>query len=756
MKKILAAALSATCIFSAASVPLLKSPNVYAGFSMVDDAQTAVEKNKALFLKAFKEAEISSDFTQDDLENMLFESCEYSADEQTGTGFMVEKFKLIPPSATKSGSISAVVFIYQDDAEDAFEISKDIPALSGGDSSSGDVKISTGDDDSDTDNGGYTDAELSAIKKKISAAKHAISDAVWNFDVSNDTTANDVLKMAKAAVADDSDIEVTLEDYNFKLIKSTSTVNGSLSATVTVTCGGIEDTVPIGKTVPLIVTETSSKIDEDRSLVSDALYSIAINNRTTKESILTAAQKAVKNGSAVAWKNDYFSKKNATFRDDGSIFGYLSITLGDESRELLIQEKIPMLVRNYPKDEISVNKTEWDIFNAMNVERAKEGSYPLSMVAALQDACNIREPELVESFSHTRPNGNMCFTAISDFAYSYAGENIYREYCPNVERKTMVYIDSEKAMTSWMNSPGHRANILNTQFNYAGVGAYDAIGIGTSLQLFATVAKPITEITSSTGSFSFYDEDAMQKEYLILKTSDGLVSYMPLDPAYMTKNGNQYSFTPVNGNEVVITISNNNVDNSNNNAANSDDNSFTVDPASQGGAALPFTDVKPGDYFCNAVSWALVKNITRGTSDTTFSPDATCTRAQILTFLWRAVGSPTPNISNPFADTSSSDYYYGAAIWAYEKGMVSGNLFKGDTPCTRSSTVMYLWKNAGMPRVDTSSDFSDISPLDEYSDAVSWAVENNVTLGTSETTFSPDDICSRGQIVTFLNRAISE
>lgn len=122
MKKILAAALSATCIFSAVSVPLLKGPNVYAGFSMVEDAQTAVEKNKALFLKAFKEAEISSDFTQDDLENMLFESCEYSADEQTGTGFMVEKFKLIPPSATKSGSISAVVFIYQNDAEDALII----------------------------------------------------------------------------------------------------------------------------------------------------------------------------------------------------------------------------------------------------------------------------------------------------------------------------------------------------------------------------------------------------------------------------------------------------------------------------------------------------------------------------------------------------------------------------------------------------------------------------------------------------------
>lgn len=756
MKKILAAALSAACVFSAVSAPLFKTADVYAVFSVVDDAQTAVKKNKALFLKAFKEADISSDFTQDDLENMLLESCKYSADEQTGTGIMVEKFKLIPPSAERSGSVSAVVFIYQDDAEDAFEISKDIPALSDGGSSSGDVKISTGDEDSDTDNGGYTDAELSAIKKKLSAAKHAISDAVWNFDVSNDTTAKDVLKMAKSAVANDSDVEASLEDYNFKLIKASSTVTGSMSATVTLTCGGIKDAVSIGKTVPLIVTETSGKIDEDRSLVSDALSFVVMNNRTTKESILSAAQKAVKNGSGVAWKNDYFSKKNATFRNDGSIFGYLSITLDDESRELLIQEKLPMLLRNFPKNEISVNKTEWDIFNSMNVERAKDGKSPLSMTAALQDACDIREKEIAETYSHTRPNGDTCFTAISDFPYSYAGENIYREYCPNVEKRTMVYIDSEKAMTAWMNSPGHRANILTSQFNYAGVGAYDTIGIGTSLQLFTATAKPVTEITSSTGSFSFYDEDAMQKEYLILKTSDGIVSYMPLDPAYMTKNGNKYSFTPVNGEQVVITISNSNADNSNNTVPNGDDTSFAVDPAAQGGSALPFTDVKTSDYFRNAVSWAVNRKITKGTTETTFSPDATCTRAQILTFLWRAIGSPTPNISNPFADTSASDYYYGAAIWAYEKGMVSGHMFKGDTPCTRSSTVMYLWKNAGMPRTDISSDFSDVSPIDEYSDAVSWAVENNITLGTSETTFSPDDICSRGQIVTFLNRALSE
>lgn len=174
------------------------------------------------------------------------------------------------------------------------------------------------------------------------------------------------------------------------------------------------------------------------------------------------------------------------------------------------------------------------------------------------------------------------------------------------------------------------------------------------------------------------------------------------------------------------------------------------DPAS----ATAFSDVKADAYYADAVKWAVDKGITTGTSATTFSPSDTCTRAQILTFLWRAVGSPKSTAKNPFSDVKAEDYYYDAAVWASEKGMVTGNQFNGNTPCTRSSTVVYLWQNAGAPKTAVSNAFTDVPAGAAYEQAVSWAVEKNVTSGTSETAFSPDDTCTRGQIVTFLNRAL--
>ena len=171
-------------------------------------------------------------------------------------------------------------------------------------------------------------------------------------------------------------------------------------------------------------------------------------------------------------------------------------------------------------------------------------------------------------------------------------------------------------------------------------------------------------------------------------------------------------------------------------------------------AAISFEDVAADAYYADAVKWAVEKAITLGTGDTTFSPDMTCTRAQILTFLWRAVGSPKAEIENPFTDVTSNDYYYDAAIWAYQKDMVDGDAFGGDTPCTRASTVVYLWKNADAPEVDDMGTFEDVDKTADYSMAVAWAVEEGVTSGVSETEFAPDTICSRGQIVTFLKRAI--
>lgn len=168
-----------------------------------------------------------------------------------------------------------------------------------------------------------------------------------------------------------------------------------------------------------------------------------------------------------------------------------------------------------------------------------------------------------------------------------------------------------------------------------------------------------------------------------------------------------------------------------------------------------FTDVKETDYFANAVLWAVEKNITSGTSATTFSPNATCSKAQILTFLWRANSSPEPTADNPFTDIKPADYFYKAALWTAEKGLVSGSTFGANTDCTRAMTVEYLWKAAGSPATSSKASFTDVPAGADYGQAVAWAVEKGITSGTSKTTFSPGATCIRGQIVTFLYRAMT-
>lgn len=164
-----------------------------------------------------------------------------------------------------------------------------------------------------------------------------------------------------------------------------------------------------------------------------------------------------------------------------------------------------------------------------------------------------------------------------------------------------------------------------------------------------------------------------------------------------------------------------------------------------------FNDVKESDYYAAPVAWAVEKGITTGTSATRFSPNDTCTTGQILTFLWRANGAPKAAGGNPFADVSAGDYYYQAALWAREKGLVSGTAFKGDAPCTRAETVTYLWKLAGQPAGGAAS-FADVPADAGYAKAVAWAVKEGITSGTGNNAFSPNATCTRGQIVTFLYR----
>ena len=169
-----------------------------------------------------------------------------------------------------------------------------------------------------------------------------------------------------------------------------------------------------------------------------------------------------------------------------------------------------------------------------------------------------------------------------------------------------------------------------------------------------------------------------------------------------------------------------------------------------------FTDVPTGAYYADAVKWAVAEGITSGTSPTTFSPNNGCTRAQMVTFLWRAAGSPEPESDyGPFRDVPKDAYYRKAVLWAAGEGITSGTsatTFSPNATVTRAQTVTFLWRWEGEPEADQRSGFRDVPTGQYYSEAVSWAVEAGITTGTGTTTFSPGQTCTRAQIVTFLWR----
>ena len=173
-----------------------------------------------------------------------------------------------------------------------------------------------------------------------------------------------------------------------------------------------------------------------------------------------------------------------------------------------------------------------------------------------------------------------------------------------------------------------------------------------------------------------------------------------------------------------------------------------------------FVDVSASDYYYDAVLWAVGKGITSGTSATTFDPSGNCTRAQAVTFLWRAAGSPAPKTKvMPFADVKAGSYYYDAVLWAVENGITKGTsdtMFSPDATCSRAQIVTFLWRSQKSPAAGTANPFTDVKASAYYADAVLWAVKEDVTKGTTNTTFSPDANCTRAQIVTFIWRALAE
>ena len=173
-----------------------------------------------------------------------------------------------------------------------------------------------------------------------------------------------------------------------------------------------------------------------------------------------------------------------------------------------------------------------------------------------------------------------------------------------------------------------------------------------------------------------------------------------------------------------------------------------------------FVDVAEGSYYEEAVDWAVKNGITTGTGNNYFTPDGICTRAQAVTFLWRVAGSPTPKTeAMPFEDVLNGSYYYEAVLWAVENGITVGTsatTFSPELTCSRAHIVTFLWRAANSPSAKTANPFTDVAADAYYIDAVLWAVKHKITVGTTLSTFRPDEGCTRAQIVTFLYRARSK
>ncbi|WP_033120000.1 S-layer homology domain-containing protein [Oscillibacter sp. ER4] len=206
--------------------------------------------------------------------------------------------------------------------------------------------------------------------------------------------------------------------------------------------------------------------------------------------------------------------------------------------------------------------------------------------------------------------------------------------------------------------------------------------------------------------------------------------------------GDNYEITYVNG---MLTVS----------RRHSSPSSTTPDPEPTPDDSNSFSDVPANAYFADVVKWAVENGVTNGLSDTMFGPYASCTRAQIVTFLWRAAGSPEPKTASSFTDVPASAYYAKAVAWAIENGITNGmteTTFAPNATCTRGQSVTFLYRALGK-KVESSTSFTDVKSDAFYADAVNWAVASDVTNGTSATTFSPNADCTRAEIVTFLYRA---
>lgn len=413
----------------------------------------------------------------------------------------------------------------------------------------------------------------------------------------------------------------------------------------------------------------------------------------------------------------------------------------------------------------------------INTERARHGLAALKTSDALNRAANTRANEIQRSFSHVRPNGKSVDTVLDDCGIPalYVGENIAAGYSTPCE-----------VVKKWMESSGHRNNILNSNFEYIGVG-YNNVPGSVYGSYWTQLFVGMVDYPDATGSFYVAPTDLdIGFERLSLDVGEKHGFYALPEPDYATAPitciSSDKSVVDVIGAEVnvigvqgvsdgtaVLSVSCGNI------------TKHIIVTVGAGSAQIQmpeptpvttsdspveikysesFIDVLTDSPFYNAIYWASAQGIAAGYEDGSFRPDAACTRAHVLCFLWRAAGCPEPHSSvDPFTDLDVSSPFYKAILWGYYEGITTGvtaTRFCPDDICTRAQIVTFLWRYYGRPGVNSYIYFTDTHGMNtDYTSAVSWAASNGITTGYVDGSFRPYSICTRGHIVTFLYRSVT-
>lgn len=379
-------------------------------------------------------------------------------------------------------------------------------------------------------------AEATSLNADVALMKAALKDLF----VDAKTTGNDLLAAVNAAATNGAK---AAWDKDYKYNAPTAKLQGSIEGNIVVTLGDKRDIFAVHKVLPKAGTATDAAIDADFSALSKALNNYAVSNKTTQQELLDIAHSVLKNGSKLVCTS--FTKTDATYYDEGKIVLNFELELDGVKRIPRISRKISKIRVALPEG-LAISHNEWEVLRLTNRERYKTGAAPLMMVAPLVEASDIRAKEITIDYrkDHKRPDGSSCFTAIEPkFSASRAakGENAYRS--PSTPAQ---------AVAGWMNSPGHKANILNNNYTYIGCGATDEKDFKHWIQIF-TSGTGVVEATTNTGSYHFDTLIDMEDAYLICVTSEGLVAYVPLDTGYMVQDGNQYTIH-LRGKSVTMTV----------------------------------------------------------------------------------------------------------------------------------------------------------------------------------------------------------